>query len=252
MSFIDTHAHLFLCPQPLSELTAAATANNVIGIINVGTNIETSLTAQKQAKSNPIIYPAIGIHPSEHQDKNKLTEMADLLQNHKWAAVGEIGLDYYRNYTDPETQKQLFYSQLELAEQFKLPALIHNRQADSDIIEAANKFASVSIVFHCFASDLNFIKKTIADNRYYSFSGIITTKDLPKVFEALQWLPPAHLLLETDCPYLTPSKFKGQKNQPSFIIETAKKVAEIKSLSLDKIAQSTTANAKTVFGLNSL
>ena len=247
IQLIDTHAHLFLSSLPFATLWQKAQENHITQIINVAINLESSRQVLALHQKYPEIKPTIGIHPSEYQDLSKINEMETMLQNHKFCAVGEIGLDYFKNYAPQTTQITLFEKQLALADKYKLPVIIHNRHADTDILKIMANFPKLKYVFHCFSSNQQFIEKIFHKNIFFSFTGLITYSKKGKILQALKSLPLENIMLETDCPYLPPKKYQGLENQPAYLLETALKIAEIKNLSLAQVAAQTTQNALIFF-----
>ncbi|MFC1770600.1 TatD family hydrolase [Candidatus Margulisiibacteriota bacterium] len=245
--FIDTHAHLYLCNKKLSELLKNAGQNNIEYIINVGIDIKTSLLSYEQSKISHKIIPTAGIHPSSYKNDSQFDEIKELINKYKFKAIGETGLDYHHHYTSVENQKKLFIFHLGLAREHNLPVIIHNRKADQDILEIIKDYQDLKMVFHCYSTDVDFAREVDREGVYFSFTGSITYSKKGKVIRTVQYLPLEKIMLETDCPYLTPQKYQGQENQPAYLIEIAQKIAEIKNCSLTKVAKTTTENAKKLF-----
>jgi TatD DNase family protein len=247
--FIDTHAHLPLCKADIEILLTNAKKNDVTYIVNVGIDIKSSLEAYNLSKLYSQIIPTIGIHPSQHEDIGCLDEMERLIKECEFKAVGETGLDYFKNYTSKETQIKLFRAQLKLAKKHQLPVIIHNRKADDDVLAIIEEYKDLTKVFHCYSTNVEFAKKLLAPNTYFSFTGNITYSKKGKIIETIKYLPLENILLETDCPFLVPEKYKGQENQPAHVVEIAKKIAEIKQVSLDEVENVTTENALRFFSI---
>lgn len=248
IKFIDTHAHLYLCKKPIDDLLKSAILHGVIKIVLPGINLQTSQRACELAcEYSYQIILAIGIHPSEKPGTNDLDCLQDLIHQYPVKAIGEIGLDYFRNTQPREDQIELFKKQLQLAESNNLPVLIHNRDADEDIHAILLEYPDLPKVFHCYSSDMALAQKWVHTNAYFSFSGNITYKNKDKIHETIKYLPLDKILIETDCPYITPMTHKGMENEPGFVIEIAKKIAQIKEIPLELVAQETTKNAQNVF-----
>ena len=201
------------------------------------------------AEKYEIVYATAGYHPheSKHSKQGYLKDIKDLLSHDKVIALGEIGLDYYYNNSKRKTQKKVFIEQLELAKELNMPVIIHNRDADSDILESLNKININKGVIHCFASDLKFAQKIISLNLYLSFTGLITfATNLEKVVKNI---PIDKIMLETDSPYLTPVPFRGKRNEPYMVKFVAEKVAQIKKMTLEDVSNITTKTASEFFGI---
>jgi TatD DNase family protein len=246
---IDTHAHLFLCTRSAEEIIQAALDTNITHIIIPGTNLETSKQAIELAKSHDILYATAGIYPGQVQDQDKLDELEHIINTEPIVAIGEIGLDYFRVTTPKETQISMFKAQLDLARQYSLPVIIHNRHTEDDMIEVVKNYEDVKKVFHCFGSNQAFIDATLSENTYYSFTGTVTYAKKGKTINAVKNIPLEKIMIETDCPYLSPGIHKGKENQPAYVLETAKRIAEIKELPLKTVIESTTKTAKSFFNL---
>ncbi|MGE4170472.1 MAG: TatD family hydrolase [Candidatus Margulisiibacteriota bacterium] len=251
MSYIDTHAHLYLCKPPLAELVQKAKTAEVSGILNVGLNVETSLQAWQMAQEYPqFLFPTAGIHPCETPKNPDLSALKTVVETHTFHAIGEIGLDFYRDNGPEEDQIRLFRAQLDLAAEKNLSAIIHNRHSDLQMIQVLKAYPQVRKVVHCFSADQTFIDQTIGDGTtFYSFTGLITTSDRDSYFDAIRSIPLNRIMIETDCPYLTPKPFKPTENQPAFVPEVAVKLADILGQTIDVIAKATTQNAKHFFNL---
>jgi TatD DNase family protein len=250
MELIDTHAHLFLMKDSPDVIWQNAQKAQIKKIINVAVNIKSSKQVLALHKKNPHLLPTVGIHPSEHQDLDRLSEIEKLLQNNYFCALGEIGLDYYKSYAPKNIQITLFEKQLQLAKKHNLPVIIHNRHADEDTLSIIKNFPTLSYVFHCFSSDTEFVKKSLSPKTFFSFTGTITYNQKGKVIQAIQNLPLENIMLETDSPYLTPQPYRGQSNQPAYLTAIAKKVAEVKKLTLEEVSKQTTRNAEKFFKKN--
>lgn len=244
----DTHAHLYLCKKPISEMLAFADSQGVKRILVPGTNLKTSIDAGELSLQYPnIVIPSIGIHPSE--EPINLDQFENILAQYPFKAIGEIGLDYfYKDYSKSD-QQALFQYQLGIAKKYGLPILIHNRDADDDISELLMPYQAQIKVFHCYSTGLDFARKWVQTPSYFSFSGNITYSKKESVWEVIAFLPLTQILIETDCPYLAPIPYRGKENEPGYIIETARKIADIKQISLETVLQTTTQNANRIFGL---
>lgn len=267
---IDTHSHLNFAAfdDDLDEVTRRS-FDAEIWIINVGTNYQSSKRAVKIAEKYPEeMRAAIGLHPisldtgliknrNSKESENVLEKNFDygkykkLVQSSKKvAAIGEIGLDYYHKPKSKKKlelfkkkQKELLLKQLELAKELKLPVILHCRFAHNDLIEILAHHPSTGVI-HCFTGNWKQAKKYLDLGFYLGFNGIIFKLDL---IEVIKKTPLEKILLETDCPYLTPTKAKRKRNEPLYIKYIAEKIAEIKNTSFEKVSETTTANAKKLF-----
>ena len=249
---VDTHCHLYF-EELNKDLDGVLSRANELGVntfICVGTNINDSHESLTLAQKYKNIYATAGIHPHDSKDaaEDYLQELRKLLDNEKIVAVGEMGLDYFRNISNSDTQKIVFKDQLKLAEETKKPIVFHNREADEDIINILSDFPNVIGVAHCFSSSYETAIKLIEMGFYISFSGNLTFKNshLPEVAKKL---PLDRLLVETDSPFLSPVPFRGKTNEPGRTRYVVEKLAEIFDSDIDQIASITTANAKNLFNL---
>lgn len=211
-----------------------------------------SVKSSKQAieiaeKYTNNLYAIVGISPNDLDEIN-YKEIEKLAKNKKVVAIGEIGLDYYWNKENKELQKQVFLNQIQIANNLDLPIVIHTREAVMDTIEIlkSNKVNKKGI-FHCCPLNIEFIKEAVKLGYYISFSGNITFKNSKNAYSCVSYVPLEKILIETDSPYMTPEPFRGQRNNPSYVQYVAKKIAEIKNLREEEIAQMTYNNAKTIF-----
>ena len=249
---IDTHCHLYF-EELNKDLDGVLSRANELGVntfICVGTNLSDSYDSLILAQKYKSIYATAGIHPHDSKDaaEDDLQELRKLLDNEKIVAVGEMGLDYFRNISNPDIQKIVFKDQLKLAEEINKPIVFHNREADEDIINILSDFPNVIGVAHCFSSSYETAIKLIEMGFYISFSGNLTFKNshLPEVAKKL---PLDRLLVETDSPFLSPVPFRGKTNEPGRTRYVVEKLAEIFDSDIDQIASITTANAKNLFNL---
>ncbi len=248
---IDTHAHLFMCDQPIPALIDAAKLAGVTGIINVALDIPTALTALDIYLEFPMAYPTIGLYPSCAEKEYDLKELRRLASHHPFKAIGEIGLDQHHSYATPEAQTTLFVEQLRLAGDLHLPVIVHNRLADEEMLKIFADFRSIRKVFHCFSSSIEFADAQLAlsEDTYFSFTGLITSPNGASMHSVIERLPMNRIMLETDCPYLTPLRYRGKKNQPAFVGEVAHEIARIKLMPVEDVIAITTANSIRFFNL---
>lgn len=252
MTLIDSHCHLFYenLKNDLDGVLSRAAEKGVSSFICVGTNLEDSLECLELSEQYDVIYGSAGIHPHDAKDSPEdfIEKIAGLMTSDRMVAMGEVGLDYFRNISDPEIQKEVFRKQMALARELEKPIIFHNRDADGDAIQILSEFPDVTGVAHCFSSDLE-TAKTFLDLGYYiSFSGNLTFKNsqLPMVAKEL---PLDKMLVETDSPYLSPVPFRGKPNEPGRTYYVVEKLAEIHRVSIELIADTTTENARALFGI---
>ena len=249
---IDTHCHLFFeeLKKDLVGVLSRASELGVTKFICVGTNVEDSKESYDLALNFENIFSTAGVHPhdSEEVPKDYLDQIKGLLNNHKVVALGEIGLDYYRNLSDAETQKKVFKDQMEVAQDLDKPVIIHNRDADVDALQIISEYSNVVGVAHCFSSSLETAQAFLELGYYISFSGNITYKNshLPDVVKSI---PLDRVMVETDSPYLSPEPERGKSNEPSKIIHTLSKLSEIYGLSYEEMAKHTYDNTTELFRL---
>ena len=251
----DTHCHLFYdqLKDDLSGVLERAKEQGVGRFICVATNISDSYECLEISKAYENVYASAGIHPHDAKDASSdfIDKIHQLMENDEMVAVGEMGLDYYRNHSSPEIQKKVFRSQMQIALDIKKPVIFHNRDADSDLVSVLREFPDVNGVAHCFSSNLETAQKFLDQGYYISFSGNLTFKNshLPNVAKKI---PLDRLLVETDCPYLSPDPYRGKTNEPSRVSLVAKKLAEIHSIPIEKITEITSNNATEIFQLSDL
>ncbi|PIP68293.1 MAG: hydrolase TatD [Candidatus Omnitrophica bacterium CG_4_9_14_0_2_um_filter_42_8] len=252
---IDTHCHLDFKDfnDDLGAVLKRSVASGVKFIINVGSSLEGTARSVKIARENAFIYASIGIHPHE---ADKVSEgdfriFEGFLKKPKVVAIGEIGLDYYRNISSMENQKRLFARLLEIAKGAKLPLVIHNRDSHEDMIDILKNIMgnSLSGVMHCFSGDEKFLKTCLDMGFFISFTCNITYKNAGKLREIVKLVPMDRLLLETDAPYLAPQDFRGARNEPMHVKYAAEEVAKIKGIDFNEVAAVTAENAIRLFNL---
>jgi len=252
---IDSHAHLEM-PEFRRDLEAViqrAKESGVGYIFTVGTEKKDWMRALEIAHSYPSIYAILGIHPhnAKEIDDQTYPTLRHLCRNEKVKAYGEIGLDFYRNLSPRDVQLKRFREQIELAKELRLPIVVHDREAHQETLEIlkSEKADECGGIIHCFSGDYEMAKECIDMGFYISIPGSITFKNAEKFREIIQRLPLESLLVETDAPFLAPVPFRGKRNEPSYVRYTAQKVAEIKKVSFEKVAELTTENALRVFKL---
>lgn len=250
MRIFDTHAH-YEAEQfndDRDELLRIMPQNNVSYVINQGTNLSTSKQSIALAKKYDYFYAAVGIHPEEVKTQESLSEIEKLASQPKVVAIGEIGLDYYWDISTKELQLEYFKKQLDLANQLQLPVAIHDRDAHKDILDTLKSITmNSSGVIHCFSGSVEMAKELLKKDFYLGFDGPITFKNARVALEVLEYAPLDRILIETDAPYLTPVPFRGKRNNSMYLTYVIEKIAEIKKVPPEEIAEITFQNAKTLF-----
>lgn len=262
MRLFDSHAHYFdgrfsssECPEGADGLlTRLFEGREIDTVINVGTDVPTSLLAVEQASRFPGMYVAAGIHPSDamqYPDMDAELQRLDALllaaPQHKIVALGEIGLDYHYPDTDKTRQAAYFDAQLALAKKHDLPVVIHDREAHGDCFDAVCAARGIRGVFHSYSGSEEMARELIRRDFYISFSGTITFKNATKIAAVAAALPRDRVLIETDCPYLAPHPYRGQMNHSGLIQYTAQKLGELWGISGEEVAAITAENAARLF-----
>jgi TatD DNase family protein len=200
----------------------------------------------KLAQEHDFIYACVGVHPHDAKKvgQNYIKELQVMAQNPKVIAIGEIGLDYYYDFSDRDIQKKIFMEQLDLAKSLDLPVIVHNRDAHQDTLEILKKVRPTKGLMHCYSGSLETAQELIRLGFYFSFGGVITFKNAKKPKEVASKLPLDRLLLETDCPYLSPEPYRGKRNDPTRIPIIAQQLAELRGISVEEIKKTTYSNLR--------
>jgi TatD DNase family protein len=254
---IDSHTHLFLCEPPEGEVVAAAREAGVERMLNVGLDAETNAAAIAAAGRYDSVFATVGCHPTEAAgfDEARAEEIARLAaENEKVRAIGETGIDYYRETASREEQRRSFEAQIEIARDRGLPIVIHARDPEGetgavdDVFEILDARATgVEVILHCFLAPWR-VQDAIDRGWYCSFSGIVTFPSAEELREAAAKLPDELVLVETDAPYLAPQPVRGKPNEPAHVVSTAQVLAEVRGVSYAELERTVEANARTLFG----
>jgi TatD DNase family protein len=254
--FIDSHAHLDddRFDDDREILIESLRANNIDLVFNIGADIKTSKASVELAKKYDHIYAVVGIHPHDAEDAedNYLDILRELSLEEKVVAIGEIGLDFYYDNSPRDIQRKVFKEQLKLAKELNLPVVIHTRDASQetfDILKEAGKDGSLRGIMHCYSGSVEMAKEYIKLGFYISIAGPVTFKNSRVVKDVAKEIPLDKLLIETDCPYLSPEPHRGKRNEPKFVKHTAEKIAEIRGISLEELAKATSENTKRIFNI---
>lgn len=249
--WIDVHAHLDMLEDSPEEVLKKAKAVGVSKIVTIGTEPNDFEFVLKTAKQfYPDMYCTLGVHP--HQGILWKEEVGAWIEKHlperEVIAVGEIGLDYHYNQSPVENQREAFRKQLDIARRFKMPVQIHTRDADEDTAAILNEFkGQVTGLIHCFTSSQKLAKECLDLGYNISFSGIVTFKNAQDLRDTCKMVPLDRMHVETDSPFLAPVPQRGKKNTPAFVVHTAELVSQIKGVTLEQLADATTANARKLF-----
>lgn len=255
MEFFDSHAHYNdeRFDEDRDKLLKDIYDEKITKIINAGYSLESSKKAVEIAKKYDFIYATAGISPNDIDDfkEKDLEEIENLAKNKKVVAIGEIGLDYHWNTENKKLQKEVFISQIEIANRLNLPIVIHTREAIFDTLDILkNQIKCVKNgVFHCCPLNIDLVREGLKLGFYISFAGPITFKNSKNAEEIIKMVPIEKILIETDSPYLSPEPLRGKRNDSRNVKYMAQKIAEVKEISLDKVAEATYNNSKSVFGI---
>ncbi len=285
---IDTHCHLEMdnFNPDREEVIKRAKEAGIEAIITIGSDLEGNIGGLELSGKYDFIYSSVGIHPHDAKDFtaeifNKIKTWAReyRIQDVKpplppftkgWSggitelrtpnselkpkvvAIGEIGLDYHYDHSPREVQREVFMKQIQFAKEINLPVIIHSREAKKDTLEIIKESGINKGVLHCFSGDMDMAEKAMAMGFYISIAGPVTFKNASRLMEVAKAIPDDYLLIETDAPYLTPEPFRGRRNEPSYIMHTARKIAELRDISLEDLSRITTINAKRIFKIGQM
>jgi TatD DNase family protein len=248
---VDSHTHLEFCEPPDAELVAAAVEAGVSRIVTVGTDGASCRAALAAAEDFPQVYAAIGRHPNEARgfDDADLAELEALASHPKCVAIGDSGLDYYRDRAPRADQERAFRAQIELARRVSKPLVIHTRAAEGDTLSVLTRYAEgVRVVLHCFSMP-NRIEECLSHPEWWiSFAGNVTYPKATDLRAAALRVPDARLLVETDAPFLAPQPVRGKDNQPAYVVHTAQALAVERRVAYDELSRTVDTNAAALFG----
>ena len=250
--FVETHTHLDLIKRNTEEVVKEAAEKKVTKLVTIGIDLESSKIALEFASRFAGVYAAIGFHPHEAKllDEENLKELEKLAKKDTVVAIGETGLDYYWKHSTLPCQMEAFKKQINLARKLNLPLIIHDREAHQDTLKVLVEEAKgLKILLHCFSGDLDMAKVCIERGYYLGIGGVVTFNNAVKLRVVVKEVSLENLVLETDSPYLAPYPFRGKSNEPKYIPLIAEKIAEIKGISLEKVAESTSRTAQEFFGI---
>ena len=253
MNFVDSHAHLHF-PEfqvDFNQVVERARQAGVRFFVNVGTDLESSKQAIAIAESHDFVYATVGIHPHDVKDATPedMCRLAGLAKHPKVVAIGEVGLDFFRNLSPEEVQRKFIVQFFEMAKQANLPLVLHIREAYEAMIELlkANFKPPIRAVSHCFSGTHEMMEKLVKLGLFISFAGPVSYKKNDALREAARKCPEDRILIETDAPFLAPQAHRGKRNEPVFMIETARLIAELRGISLERLGQITSRNSEILF-----
>lgn len=251
----DSHAHYEddRFDEDRHEVLSSVYNSGVRYILDAASDIESAAKIISLTQKYSFIYAAVGVHPHNvvHADDNTLSALLEFSADSKVVAVGEIGLDYYYDNSPRELQKLWFAKQINMAKGLNKPIVVHNRDAHEDIMKIIKneKASEIGGVFHCFSGSREMAARLLDENFYISIGGPVTFKNARKIIDVVEYVPLERLMIETDCPYLTPEPHRGKRNDSGYVRLVAEKIAEIKDISFEEIARITTENAKRLFNI---
>lgn len=251
-AFIDTHAHLFMLKKDESIVIKRAKEAGLSAIINVSVDLESAKKALTCSKEYPgFVYATCGIHPlyAERFDQLEALKVFAVENQKDIVAIGEAGLDYKYGKDNKAEQLRVLEAQFELAEALKKPIIIHNRFTNEDVAVMMNRYPKVKSVIHCFVESVDFLETIRHNNYFISFTGIITNRLTKPTEEVIKSFPLERMMIETDCPYLTPKVLGGVENEPAYVPEVAKVLSDLRVEKIEHISDITTQNARAFFGI---
>ncbi len=259
MELIDTHCHLTF-EQLAGDIENVLARSRAVGVtewITIGTDTEHNRKAVELAERFENIYAAVGIHPHDTKDVTSQTiaELKELAGNKKVVAIGETGLDFHYNFSKQPAQRRAFATQLQIAQELNLPVIIHCREAFDETMDILGQFLRLTgrlngVVFHCFGGTTEQARIILDYGFHISFTGVVTFKNAETARQVAKTVPVERLMLETDCPYMSPEPMRKQKiNEPALMIHTARFLAELKEMDLTDFGNAVTATSKAFFGL---
>ncbi|MBI3999113.1 MAG: TatD family hydrolase [Candidatus Omnitrophica bacterium] len=256
MNFVDTHVHLhFPDFQPhVDQVVEQARRSGVRFFVNVGTDLKSSRQSIVLAEKYDFVYATVGIHPHDVKDATPedMCQLAGLAKHPKVIAIGEVGLDFYRNLSPEDIQRKVLIQFFEMAKQANLPLVLHIREAYEAMIELLNAHFTppVRAVSHCFSGSREIMEILVELGLFISFAGPVTYKKNDALRKTAQMCPEDRILIETDAPFLAPQAHRGKRNEPAFMLETARFIADLRGISVEKLGQIVSQNSQTLFARN--
>ena len=252
----DTHAHYddSAFDDDREEIIDALSKSDVKKIVNVGANLATSRNSIELAHKYDFFYAAVGVHPDDAAEVNDegIAKIRAMCDDKKVVAVGEIGLDYYWNKDNVEIQKDAFIRQIELAKEMKLPIIVHSREAAKDTMDILSEYAAGKVggVVHCFSYSPEIALEAVKMGFYIGVGGVVTFKNAKKLKETVEIIPLEKIVLETDCPYLAPTPFRGERNSSLYLEYVVEEIARLKGIDTEEVKETTWKNALNMYGID--
>ncbi len=256
MKLFDTHAHIGLIhDDPIEQLiiTKEAKQAGVAHVVSICNNLQDFFQVYENLSTASHIYHSIGVSPSEvmHPGQDWELKIEEGTALDRVIAIGETGLDYYRKFGDKNSQIELFIRQLELAAQYDLPVIIHNREAGADVLDILkNKLPPKGGVLHCYSEDWSFAKEALSLNLYISFAGNVTYRNARNLHETAKNMPLERMLIESESPFMVPSAYRGKRNKPSYLGATAQFIADLREMDVEELAEILYSNSLSFFGID--
>ncbi len=257
MQLFDTHAHIGLITEdPIEQLLVVQEAKqeDVAAVVSICNNLRDFATVYQNLKTEQHVYHSIGVSPSEvsHPGDDWEARLAEGTQRERVVAIGEIGLDYYHKYGDRDSQVELFIRQLDLAQRLNLPVVIHNREAGHDILEILKeRLPERGGILHCYSEDADYARKALELNLYISFAGNVTYRNARNLHETAKQMPLERMLIESEAPFMVPAAYRGKRNKPAYLRETAEFIAELREMTVEELSDVLYENSHRVFGITS-
>ncbi len=255
MKLFDSHAHIGLIHEdPIEQLIIVQEArqHKVEGILSISNNLQDFFQIHSNLKTAGHVYHSVGVSPSEVTNpgrdwETKIEEGAAL---ERVVAIGETGLDYFRKFGDKDSQIELFIRQLEIAQHLRMPVVIHNRDAGRDVLEILReRLPDRGGVLHCYSEDWNYAQTALELNLYISFAGNVTYRNARNLHDTAKNMPLNRILIESESPFMVPAAYRGQRNKPSYLVETAKFVADLRGMPVEEFCEAVYENSRTLFGI---
>ncbi len=257
MNLFDSHAHIGLIHEdPIEQLIVVQEAKRegVTGIVSICNNLRDFFQVHENLKTASHVYYAVGVSPSEviNPGRDWQLRVEEGVQLSQVVAIGETGLDYYRKFGDKDSQIELFIAQLELADRVDKPVIIHNRDAGNDVLEILRqKVPRRGGVLHCYSEDWEYAQRALELNIYISFAGNLTYRNARNLHETAKNMPLDRILIESESPFMVPSAYRGKRNKPAYLPETAKFLAELREMPVDELAETVFENSRRFFAIES-
>lgn len=241
--------------DPIDQLILVQEAiqQGVTAMVSISNNLRDFFTIHDNLRTESHVFHSIGVSPSEVSNPGKDWEqqIQEGVQRERVVALGEIGLDYYRKYGNKDSQIELFIRQLELAQKIDLPVIVHNREAGSDVLEILReRLPSKGGVLHCYSEDFAYAAKALELDLYISFAGNVTYRNARNLHETATNMPIERMLIESEAPFMVPSAYRGKRNKPAYLVETAQFIAELREMELEEVAETLYQNSLRLFGLD--